>query len=239
MSRDEHDSVISTHGITYVEEMSSPSGRPAPATRPELLLLGAFPRGEGSTQEVREAVHEITTTWLTRGGRLRFGGHPTITPLVNVAAAAVVGEHQPEYVTIYQSRFFPIARDLREIAEWATVEDTESTGEQDTSLTIMRERMVGDGALAAAVVIGGRTTEQGQHTPGVDEEVRLVRERGVAVYLLGRPGGRAATLIEQCRDEQPPWSSLGNALSADENEDLSDTDDYWRVARTLWDRHAT
>jgi hypothetical protein len=240
MAPDDRERVIVTHGITYVEERSAPQPQGIkPSTNgPELLLLGAYSRGEGSAQEVREAVHEIATTWLSRDGHIRFGGHPSITPLINIAAETVVPGHESEHVTIYQSRFFPkTSAGLAEIAAVATVVATEAVGDRDASLTVMRERMIGDGNIVAAVVVGGRTEEQGLHRPGVQEEFDLAVANGIPVYLLGRPGGHTTVLVNRARAEDPPWASLNNLMSADENEELATTDDYWSVARRMWDRH--
>jgi hypothetical protein len=239
MPRDEEESVISTHGIAYVEAQDGREALSSSSELPELLLLGAFPRGEGSSQEIREAVHEIATTWLARGGRLRFGGHPTITPLIDNAASAVVAGREAEVVVVYRSAWFAERTLVDPVDTAATVVEIESTDDLDESLTLMRQRMVGDGSLVAVVAIGGRTSEANTHSPGVEEEVELARQRGLPVYLLGRAGGHTATMIERCRAEGAPWSSLANAMSPSENHELARTDDYWRVARTIWDRHVT
>jgi hypothetical protein len=240
MAADHDETVITTDGITYVEEMSGPSLQRADASNaPELLLLSAFPRREGSAQEVREAVHEIATTWLSRGGRLRFGGHPSITPIANGAAEVVIPGQESQHVRIYQSRYFVTSAGLEEIAASATVVDTEAGDDRDASLTIMRTRMIGDGPVAAAVAVGGRTTEHGDHRPGVEEEFEIARAHGIPVYLIGRPGGYTASLVELCRADAQPWARLGNAMSAEENEALATTDDYWEATRMIWQRHGS
>jgi hypothetical protein len=238
MPPDEDDAVITTDGIAYIEEQA---GTVATATSvgPELLLLGAFPRNEGASQEIRDAVHELATTWLSRGGRLRFGGHPTITPLVNLAAEATLGAAAATHVTMYQSAWFPSVGTRTEIEALATVVVTEAGADRDESLTIMRQRMIADGTIAAAVAVGGRTMEGGTHAPGVEEEVGLARAQGIAVYLLGRPGGHTMAMAESAQQSDPPWSDLGNKMSPNENEALMTTDDYWNVGRTLWERHTS
>jgi hypothetical protein len=233
--------LVTTHGVGFVTQLASTGADtrlPTPDSRPELLLLGAFPRGSGAGQEVRDAVHEVSTLWLSRGGRIRFGGHPTITPLVTWVAQTEVPSEERERVTIFQSLYFATPAALREVADLATVIETPVSGsvqgDRGASLSLMRERMITGSNAAAAVLIGGRTDEGGTHVPGTVEELALARAEEIPVFVLGATGGQASVVAAEARAEQPPWSGLGSVLGANDMEWLADTDDYWSAADTIW-----
>jgi hypothetical protein len=211
---------------------------------PELLLFASFAASLTLGQTVRDAIQELASFWLGRGGRLRFGGHPTITPTIDYIAHDVIPGDERERVTVFQSGHFVTKATLREVARWATVVETDATGyepaDRASSLTIMRRQMILESDAVAAVVIGGLTPDdllaQGRtELPGVEEELVLARQRSLPVFLLGTTGGHAAILAERARSEDTPWSSLGNQLSADENDDLARSDDYGSIAETIWD----
>jgi hypothetical protein len=82
----------------------------------------------------------------------------------------------------------------------------------------MREDMIGSGA-DAVVAIGGRTLAE-RPSPGVEEEIDLARVAGMPAYLLGAVRGQTAVRAQRERATAPPWSGLGNPLSAEENERL-------------------
>lgn len=233
--------LVTTHGVGFVTQLASTGAetRLTPSdSRPELLLLGAFPRGSGAGQEVRDAVHEVSTLWLSRGGRIRFGGHPTITPLVTWVAQTEVPSEERERVTIFQSLYFATPAALREVADLATVIETpvsdSAQGGRGASLSLMRELMITGSSAVAAVLIGGRTEEGGTHVPGTVEELALARAEAIPVFVLGATGGQASVVAAEARAEQPPWSGLGSELGASDMEWLADTDDYWSAADKIW-----
>jgi hypothetical protein len=233
-----HDDVVAGYGgIGYIEGLADPSSvtEPRRAATPELLVFGAFPRHAGSAQEVRDAVHEIVTTWLTRGGRIRFGGHPTFTPLVELASQMEVPGAERDRVTIVQSRHFLNVGGMQQASGLATVEVTDDMGDRASSLSVLRHQLVGGSTAVAAVAVGGRTEEGGTHQPGIEEEVELARAHGIPVFLLASPGGHTAVLAERAAAGDPAWSSLGNALSDGDNQWLATTDDYWRAAIRIWE----
>jgi hypothetical protein len=231
--------VQSSHAGSLVTALTWPAGeRGHAADSRELLLFAAIGPGQGAGQEFRDAVQDVATYWLGRGGRIRFGGHPTVTPTVNWVARSEVADREREHVTIYQSEYFVTPQLLSEISQIATVVGTAVQGSGPTarqeSLTHMRERMVEESSAIAAIVIGGLTREESGRQPGVEEEMLLARRRGIPVFLLGATGGQAAVLVEQARAQRPPFAELGNGLSEEDNEFLATTDDYARAADMIW-----
>lgn len=221
------------HPERFLQTLDGPTRVADQEPSATLLLLGAFPSEKLSQQEVMLAVHAVSTTWLRLGGSIVFGGHPTFTPLLIEAGRLVVPGSEKERLTAFQSRWFASPAALEELAAEINVIPTEQAEDRDKSLTIMRTAMCGYGA-DAVVAIGGRTEEGGTHRPGVDEELGLARGAGMPAFLLGGPGGRTAELAAAARSDKAPWAPLGNPLSAEDNEQLFQTDDYETVARLIW-----
>jgi hypothetical protein len=204
------------------------------AAPPRLLLLGAFPAGDLARDQIAPAVHAVTTTWLRMGGMIICGGHPTFVPLLVEAASGVLGDVGRERLVVYWSEWFVAPAQVDDISGQATVILTARGASRDTSLTIMRTRMIQESQAAAVLAVGGRTDEDGLHTPGIDEEIRLARTQGLPVYLLGAPGGHATVLAARAAGQAVPWTMLGNALDSAGNELLMSTDEYEQAARIIW-----
>ncbi len=227
---------VTEHPDRFLAYLAPPKPAESGAPPPRLLLLGAFPTGDYARDQLTPAVHATATTWFRLGGSIVCGGHPTFVPLlVNAAAAILGGDVARERLIVYQSEWFAAPAQMQELAEQATVVGTPARESREASLTVMREAMVADGEAACALAIGGRTDEQGTHTPGIDEEIELTRAHGTPVYLLGAPGGQAALRAERAGTEVEPWSSLGNDLTAAGNELLADTDEYEHAIELIWE----
>ena len=224
-------SLVSALNRAAANSPRSPDGR-------ELLLFAAMGPGQGAVQEFRDAVNDVATFWLGQGGRIRFGGHPTVTATVNWVASTDVPGRERDHVVIYQSEFFVTPQLLAEVSSIATVVGTPVRGEGDSqraqSLTHMRELMIGGSSAVAAIVVGGRTYAESGRPPGIEEEVQIARRQGVPVYVLGAAGGEAALVAERLRQQNPPFADLGNQLSSAENEFLATTDDYTAAAQLIW-----
>lgn len=199
-----------------------------------LLLLGAFPSAVGSHQAVIEAVRVVSRTWLELGGSIVCGGHPTFVPLLTEAVRSVGATR--EQLLVYWSRYYATSEAIDALLTQATVMPIDAIdGDGAASLTAMRMVMMSHSDRAAVVAIGGRTSEMGMHTPGLDEEVRLARERHLPVYLIGAPGGQTAHLAHDAAGSG--WTDLGNPLPPTENTFLAESDHYDTMARLIWSGH--
>ena len=199
-----------------------------------LLLLGAFPSAVGSHQAVIEAVRAVSSTWLELGGSIVCGGHPTFVPLLTEAVRNVGATR--EQLLVYWSRYYATSEAIDALLTQATVVPIDAIdGDRAASLTAMRTVMMSHSDRAAVVAIGGRTSEMGRHTPGLDEEVRLARERRLPVYLIGGPGGQTAHLAHDAAGSG--WTTLGNPLASNENTFLAESDHYDAMARLIWSGH--
>lgn len=177
-----------------------------------------FRRERRAAFEIEQAVISLARAVFARGGRLVFGAHPTISPLVAMVAGeyrkprrAESGEDRaPASVVIYQSEAF------REVAEEATllIYELESAtvvwtaavgGERYDpekrqapqclmSLAAMRRQMLLDTRPDAMVCIGGME--------GVLDEAALFERIIPArmIYTLKSVGGAAAELASTPND---------------------------------------
>ena len=162
-----------------------PWGRRARAVRPY-----SHPDIDLAAAAVIEAILERP------GVVLRFGGHPSITPLVLNLANSYPGQ-QGERVELVYSAFFAgeYTDEMRRLADIEGVGSTETPRAENpdvasaraSSLTTMREILTAP-RIDGVFFIGGMD--------GLDEEFATVSERHprALLYHFLAPGGRAATL---------------------------------------------
>jgi len=164
-----------------------------------------------SPVDIEEAIVSIARAVFARRGRLLFGGHPSVSPLVS----AVAGEYfaadpaRPAVerpVLTFQSEQFrgpqmPDATWELHRFGWTSIEWTPKAANRAESLRLMRERMLGGPMPAAMFAVGGME--------GVVDETLLFlaerRARGALssrVYVLPSGGGAAACLA----NPEPRWS---------------------------------
>jgi hypothetical protein len=132
--------------------------------------------------------------------RLVFGGHPSITPMILLAAKArriEIGR----WVTLYQSAFYEPEFPPENEAFASVILTPAVTNDPAASQRVLRERMLADNRFSAAVFIGGME--------GVEAEFEMLRRianppnllpvastGGAALRLYDRVGGS-----ERLRDE--------------------------------------
>lgn len=207
------------------------------ASVPHPKRADRFRRVPGAAFEIEQAVISLARAVFAQGGRLVFGGHPSISPLVGIVAgeyrapkrAEGSGETQPASVVIYQSEAFKgYARedelllfklDLAEIRWIEAVEgesySPEAPGDRPAcpeSVLEMRKRMIEECQADAMVCIGGME--------GVLEEARLFRETYPhrPIFAVAATGGAAQLL---------PQEDVQGVVMIDED-----------IARKLSERHA-
>ena len=75
----------------------------------------------------------------------------------------------------------------------------ETEGESfSLSLTKMREEMINDNEAIALITFGGKEAEDSlTKIPGIDEEIKLAKAKGIPVFIIGSTGGRSSTLISE------------------------------------------
>ncbi|GAB3077536.1 hypothetical protein GCM10027053_47500 [Intrasporangium mesophilum] len=156
--------------------------------------------GQFDPLAITDAVVSVARTVLASGRRLVTAAHPTIAPLLLYVAA----EQPPSaeaLVVVYQSEvfeaFWPRATHRFQEQGVGTVIRTPRVGNEPPdprhapmSLELMRQRLLTNEPLVAAVFIGGMG--------GIPDEHALFREThpDAPTYALAQPGGAAATLVD-------------------------------------------
>lgn len=136
---------------------------------------------------------------LAANGRVIFGGHPSIVPLVH-RAARETGASQAVVLYLlrrFQDRVPPEIYDLQVFDEVHWIGDGSKA--EDQELAEMRDAMIH--ASRAAVFIGGKTRDFHGAKPGIrDEYERFTRRHANApVYLLGLLDGETARMIDDLK----------------------------------------
>ena len=167
-----------------------------------VFLSASFPSGERG-EEVRpfdaagiaDAVTAIVRAVLSRGGKLLFGGHPTITPLVLMIGMELRVRNS---VDIFQSLWFEdqITPETRLLAksEVGTIHWTPRCASLDESLAEMRRQMLKFVRPAGAVFVGGMSGVWAEY-----ELVANIRPGAPRIPVVG-PGGAAASLPNRGKD---------------------------------------
>lgn len=179
---------------------------PADLQRRFVFLSASFPYGRRADRftpshpgDIADAVVAVARGVLNSNGRLVFGGHPTISPLV-LMVASENRSMELQSVVIYQSRLFEASvtaetLELEKLGQgeirWVDVVSGESIdqGLEDlVSLENMRQRMLLETQPVAGFFVGGME--------GILEEsamlTRLIPE--APILPIGRPGGAASEL---------------------------------------------
>ena len=169
-----------------------------------IFLSASFPSGErgepfqpADPAAIADAVTALARAVLEAEGRIVFGAHPTISPLVLLVAA----EHRRAHVVhIYQSRGFsqvvPAETRRLEALGFGRIMWTDDLGERGRNLALMRKAMF-DARPAAGVFIGGME--------GIVEEFDALARRHADVprCLIAAAGGAASRLAARL-DARPP-----------------------------------
>jgi hypothetical protein len=133
---------------------------------------------------IRDAVIALTQAVLPHY-RLIWGGHPSITPLINYVMEKFDLNIQA-HVTVYQSlffeKFFPADNN-----KFENIIFTENLNDRDASIANMRKRMFTENDFVAGVFIGGME--------GIEDEFNLLREYHPNALLLPIASTGAATQI--------------------------------------------
>jgi hypothetical protein len=172
-----------------------------------VFLAASIPFGERGERYapydarlITDAVVAVTRGLLAANGRLVYGGHPTITPLV-LHVASDFGVDSPDRILVYQSRHFEkeITEATRELERqrFGTIIQVDADGgsEREPSLLEMRTKMFRETQPIAAFFVGGMD--------GIEREWGLVAELTEGRVLrvaFGSPGGAARGLVAE-RDE--------------------------------------
>ncbi|MET3414049.1 hypothetical protein [Methylobacterium sp. 1030] len=144
---------------------------------------------------IRDAVRALATVVLPKG-RLVWGGHPAITPLIRVVAEGI-GATRAESVTLYQSRFFRKDIPADNTAFERVVWTRSARGNRERSLAILRREMLASERFDAGIFVGGME--------GVEAEFDLFKQMqpAAAAVPIASTGAAAARIFERNRQQFP------------------------------------
>jgi hypothetical protein len=136
---------------------------------------------------IRDAVIALCTTVLPNH-RLIWGGHPSITPLVNYVLRKLKMDVQ-DHVTLYQSKFFEKYYP-EDNNKFNNVIQTPVFEGRDSSLRLMRELMLEGKEFAAGIFIGGME--------GIEDEYKMFKEfhPDALIIPLASTGAAAKIIYE-------------------------------------------
>jgi hypothetical protein len=133
---------------------------------------------------IRESIIALTSIALPHH-RIIWGGHPSITPLINYVMEKM-GLNIQEHVKLYQSLFFK--DDFPpENNKFQNIVLTENMGDIPSSIQRMRERIFSENEFVAAVFIGGMN--------GIEDEYNMFKDSHPKALLLPIASTGAATKI--------------------------------------------
>jgi len=121
--------------------------------------------------------------------KLVWGGHPSITPLINYVSQKL-GTNIQQHVAIYQSKFFENFYPP-DNNQFENIFQTENLGERNQSLLLMRQTMFNSCQFSAGVFIGGME--------GVEDEYSLFKEMqpNAMIIVLESTGGAAKIIYDE------------------------------------------
>jgi hypothetical protein len=187
--------------------MTRPATQPLDLAGRYVFLSASFPSGERATHyaearpgDIADAVVAIARGVLTGGGRLAFGGHPTISPLV-LMVAAEYETRDASRVMIYQSRLFAglvreetllLEREGHGTIRWTDPVEGDSLElglEHLASLDLMRRTMLAEVNPVTAFFVGGME--------GVASEYLLAKDMlpDAPLFCIAAAGGAADGIL--------------------------------------------
>lgn len=195
-----------------------------------IIISGSFPDNLDlkHQQDIINAISTIVQDILKLKGKIIFGIHPTFQGLV-LEKAKKYNTPTKKNVKIYASKFFrnlykTNLKYFYENAEVIEIEEVSSDKKEETmslSLTKMREAMINDNEAIAMIVIGGKEAKDSlTKIPGIDEEIKLARDKGLPVFVIGSTGGRSATIISE---------GYKNPITDEYNRNEVDYEDNYRL----------
>lgn len=226
-----------------------------------IFLSASVPVREGwvegaKSAEIEEAIVSVARAVFARKGRLLFGGHPSVSPLV----AAVAGEYfaadpgrNLRPVVTFQSRFYDgrLPDETTEMVRmgWSTIEWTPRvSGRTDVdpgpSLRLMRQQMLEAGHPSrhglrppiAMIAIGGMEGVRDEASIFLHDRVNWPLPSLPRVYAFKSGGGAAARLLEHDPAGKCLWpgmtpepDALETLLGGLRNRDILDVEGVWRA----------
>jgi hypothetical protein len=199
----------------------------------KIMLSASIPSHLENTfkgQEMYHIIMVLTRRIISAGGKIVFGGHPSITPLIRNAALSVEGS--PDDIHLFQLKRFkdkaPDAihdKNIFSNIRWFGDGNTETN--LASELSEMRRAMAE--SADAAIFIGGKTSDSLTETPGIREEYQVFMENhpNGPAYLIGMMEGETLNMIKEFENHQ---KKIPNRLSNDQLDYMHHKDNIELIA---------
>ena len=140
---------------------------------------------------IRDSVIALATSVIPKH-KLVWGGHPSITPLINFVSKKL-GLDIQEHIRIYQSKFFEKYYP-EDNNEFDNVILTPVFENREDSLRLMREIMLGKHKYSAGIFIGGME--------GIEDEYQMFKEfhPNAIIIPLASTGAATKLLFQNMED---------------------------------------
>jgi len=179
-----------------------------------IFLSASIPTSERNEKEylntnpldITDAIVALTRGILSRRGKIVFGGHPTISPLILSVAKDFISDFRKEefpLIYIFQSQIFEenISKYTKELLALGigVMKWTKAKKDRNKSLEHMRKEMITNTPLNAAIFIGGME--------GTEEEYSLITRLypNIPVYPIATTGGAANKIFIENIINQETW----------------------------------
>jgi SLOG cluster3 family len=143
---------------------------------------------------IRDAIRALVTAVVPQG-KIVFGGHPAITPMISLLIRER-GLDVREHLVLYMSAFFAEQFPL-EVSSFTNVNIVKREADSESSLLSMRMEMIRSEPFAAGIFIGGME--------GVEDEYKLFRKihPNTPTFPIGSTGAAALELALRHAPEVP------------------------------------
>ena len=185
---------------------------------------------------ITNAVVSFIESILKRNGRIIFGGHPTISPLVLTVAkkfiAILNSEKDPVRIYIYQSEMFKdkiskFTNELLDLRIGKIIWTEKLNDSREKSLNHMRVQMLKEHNISAGIFIGGME--------GIEEEFDLFKEihPEIPMYLIGSSGGATKILFKKYFKDDKEWGFPWNYNMRELKNELYNSKIYPSLAKLV------
>lgn len=175
-----------------------------------IILSGAFPDGDEVYRvSLMEAVIAYAREIIKNGYTLVFGAHPTFQiPIFDIGKLYSLDTKYS--IEMHMSKQWIGEYDLQQLQEHCTLILSDN-------LEQMRNRMICEKKAELLICLGGKIKNDSAEQ-GVDAEVKLAKQSGIPIALVGSTGGRTGEYaLEKMKNQN--WSEL-NSWDRNINEKL-------------------
>lgn len=198
----------------------------------EIVISGAFPDGdEICKQSLTDALVIFAKSILKDGYMLTFGSHPTFQELFFEIAKGVDPSNHNKLLKMYISKWFEekYSDQKEHYGKHAMLIEIEKEEILSNSLTAMRKQMIERKEVSALVCIGGKI-KKNESEEGIRQEMKLAKEYGIPVFVVGSVGGSSSKVAEEYSKYE--WKGLNNA-SIELNKEFMESLDYFSLSQKM------